>query len=197
MKTIHKLGLYLLVILLLSRSASAYYIHYTHGYAYENIGIKNDLSSSYSGAFEDAIDIWNDGINDRSFMLNSNAVNNIIDLDFCDALDYSSSLGFLFYDRYRNLATYYPWSYNTTTCCSDHQTTSFKIYVNTYMLPEDEEDDKKLWVMTHELGHSLGLDDFDNLANYRDHVMNYAYSYSTYSSPSNSEFSAVDMIWDH
>lgn len=197
MKIFQKIGIFILVAIFLSVNVSAYYIHYTHGSAYAHIGIANDLSSSYADAFDEAIDTWNDGLNDRSFLVNSQAVNNIIDFDFCDALDYDTSLGFLFYDRYRNLATYKSWSSNTTTCCSDHQTLSFIIYVNTYMLPEDEAENKKLWVITHELGHSLGLDDFENAANYKDHVMNYYYSYNTYSSPSDEEFAAVDTIWDH
>lgn len=187
----------IIMCFVLVTSTSAYYIHYQLGSAYRVIGIVNDLSSCYSSIFDDAISIWNNGISDRSFMESSGAANSIIDLDYTEAVEIDSQLGFLFYNRYVEYGTYKAWSYNSNTCCSDHQTTSFIIYLNTYMLPETEDEEKTLWVITHELGHALGLDDFENLALYRDHVMNYAYSYSIYSSPSNSEFYAADTIWDH
>lgn len=129
----------------------AYYIQYDYGSAYRVVGVKNDLSSGFSSAFEDAVDAWNGGISDRSIKINANAGNSITDLDFSKATDISYDLTFLFQKRYSADALYKPWSTSTTTCCSKHQTTSFIIYVNTYMVPSTEDYDKKLWVITHEL----------------------------------------------
>lgn len=50
--------------------------------------------------------------------------------------------------------------------------------------------------MRNYIGHALGLDDFESYS-YRDHVMNYKYTYSSYNTPASSEYSAVDTIWDH
>lgn len=65
------------------------------------------------------------------------------------------------------------------------------------MLPSTATDNKKKGVISHELGHALGLDHFDNLANYKDHVMNYGNTYATYCTPASGEFTGVNTIWNH
>lgn len=108
-KIIH-LFAFIFSCILLSAHISAYYVHYPLGSAYCNIGIADNLSTSYSAIFDNAISIWNNGISDRTFIENSGAVNSIIDLDYRDAVDINSQLGFLFYDRYRALGYYKSWA---------------------------------------------------------------------------------------
>lgn len=65
----------------------AYYIQYDHSSAYRVVGVKNDLSSDFRSAFEEAVDAWNGGITDRSIQINASAGNSITDLDFSKATE--------------------------------------------------------------------------------------------------------------
>ena len=119
-------------------------------------------------------------------------------MNFRDFSFVGTSLQFL-WDERNAQGLYHSWSSSTIYCCSNHRTLTFIIYLNTdSQLPNpivNQSNNFKQGLIAHELGHTLGLEDFSNLNNNTTHIMNYASNPNNVYVPNSNEFTQANNFW--
>lgn len=160
------------------------------------IYFQNNLNNSsiYSNHLVTAVSYWNNaGLTDRTYVINTSSSSYIYNESFSDSPDPSIQE-----EGMNGTVAFYEPLFQNNTYCSCHRTRSFLIALN-----DDSFGDMttmyKRGVITHELGHALGLSDLDTEEGSNTYgnrsIMSYASDLETKATPYTFDVTNANEAW--